>query len=211
MVQNSEHFSPLRNTSERNSENFLFRRTAGIPPEQTNCSVYSVFRGIIFWSDIANPTLWPVPAHPPVRYGKADHFSRVLREKCTPPPPQAHLLLPSGPGEPIPSDSANSFFPVGPPPHPPKLTLSDLLGQKSSPLPLTAHPLLPAGPDEPLPSGLANSFFRVSASPPPPLQLRSGEVTSPPHLQVTLLYLPGYAMCQLPAVDALLSSLVPTL
>ncbi len=30
MVQNSEHFSPLRNGSERNSENFLF---CGIPPE----------------------------------------------------------------------------------------------------------------------------------------------------------------------------------
>jgi hypothetical protein len=55
MVQNSEHSSPLRNGSERNSEGFLFRRTDGIPPEQTNCSVYSVFRGIIFLSEIANP------------------------------------------------------------------------------------------------------------------------------------------------------------
>ncbi len=35
-------------SSERNSESFLFRGTAGIPPEQTNCSVYSVFRGVIF-------------------------------------------------------------------------------------------------------------------------------------------------------------------
>ncbi len=43
MVQNSEHFYPLRNGSERNSENFLFWGAAGIPPEQTNCSVYSVF------------------------------------------------------------------------------------------------------------------------------------------------------------------------
>jgi hypothetical protein len=33
--------------SERNSENFLFRGKAGIPPEQTNCSV---FRGKIFLS-----------------------------------------------------------------------------------------------------------------------------------------------------------------
>jgi hypothetical protein len=41
--------------SERNSESFLFRGTAGIPPEQTNCSVYSVFRRIIFLSEIANP------------------------------------------------------------------------------------------------------------------------------------------------------------
>ncbi len=50
MVQNSEHFSPLWNGSERNSDIFLFRGTDGIPPEQTNCSV---FRGIIFWSEIA--------------------------------------------------------------------------------------------------------------------------------------------------------------
>jgi hypothetical protein len=56
MAQNSEHFSPLRNGSERNSESFLFRGTAGMPPEQSNCSVYSVFRGIIFLSEIANPT-----------------------------------------------------------------------------------------------------------------------------------------------------------
>ncbi len=58
MEQNSEHFSPLRNGSERDSENFLFHGTAGIPPEKTNCSVYSVFRGIIFLSEIANPRLY---------------------------------------------------------------------------------------------------------------------------------------------------------
>jgi hypothetical protein len=52
MVQNSEHFSPLRN-----SESFLFHGTAGIPPEHTNCSVYSVFRGKLFLSEIANPNL----------------------------------------------------------------------------------------------------------------------------------------------------------
>ncbi len=46
-------FSRLWNGSEQNSENFLFRGT-GIPPEETNCSVYSVFRGIIFWSEITN-------------------------------------------------------------------------------------------------------------------------------------------------------------
>jgi hypothetical protein len=50
-------FFPLRNGSERNSESFLFCGTAGIPPEQTNCSVYSVFRGIIFSLEIANP-IW---------------------------------------------------------------------------------------------------------------------------------------------------------
>jgi hypothetical protein len=35
---------------------FLFRGTAGIPSEITLCSVYSVFRGIIFLSEIPNPT-----------------------------------------------------------------------------------------------------------------------------------------------------------
>jgi hypothetical protein len=48
-------FSPLWNDSERNFESFLFRGTAGIPPEQTNYSVYSVFRGTIFLSKL--PTL----------------------------------------------------------------------------------------------------------------------------------------------------------
>jgi hypothetical protein len=61
-VENSEHFSLPRNGSELNSESFLFRGTAEIPPEQTNCSVYSVFRGVIFLSEIANPsrasTVW---------------------------------------------------------------------------------------------------------------------------------------------------------
>ncbi len=38
-VQNSKHFSPLRN-----SKSFLFRGTSGISPKQTNCSFYSVFR-----------------------------------------------------------------------------------------------------------------------------------------------------------------------
>ncbi len=55
MVQNSEHSSPLQKGLERNSEIFLFRRKAGIPPEQTNCSVYSVFQGIIFCRKL--PTL----------------------------------------------------------------------------------------------------------------------------------------------------------
>jgi hypothetical protein len=36
---------------------FLFRGTAGIPSEITICSFYSVFRGIIFLSEIPNPTL----------------------------------------------------------------------------------------------------------------------------------------------------------
>jgi hypothetical protein len=37
---------------------FLFRGTAGILSEITICSVYSVFRGIIFLSEIPNPTHW---------------------------------------------------------------------------------------------------------------------------------------------------------
>ncbi len=80
--RNSELFSLTRNVSERNSERlllilfhgtefwaifsyaeqfgtefreFLFRGTAGIPPEQTNCSVSSVFHGIIFCRKL--PTL----------------------------------------------------------------------------------------------------------------------------------------------------------
>jgi hypothetical protein len=55
MVQNSEHSFPLGNGSERNSESFMFRGTAGIPPKQTNCSGYSVFRGILFCRKL--PTL----------------------------------------------------------------------------------------------------------------------------------------------------------
>ena len=57
-------------SSERNSEvifssaegfgtefrDFLFRGTTGIPSEITSCSVNSVFRGIIFLSEIPNPT-----------------------------------------------------------------------------------------------------------------------------------------------------------
>ena len=35
---------------------FLFRGPAGIPSEITLCSVYSVFRGIIFLSEIPNPS-----------------------------------------------------------------------------------------------------------------------------------------------------------
>ena len=59
MERNSELFSLSRNGSEQNSENFLFRRTAGIPSEITICSVYSVFRGIIFLSEIPDPSSDP--------------------------------------------------------------------------------------------------------------------------------------------------------
>jgi hypothetical protein len=80
--QKSELFPLPRNGSERNSEclllyliyrtkfpvvffsaeefgtefrEFLFRGTAGIPSEITICSVSSVFRGIIFLTEIPNP------------------------------------------------------------------------------------------------------------------------------------------------------------
>jgi hypothetical protein len=56
MEWNSEHFYLLWNGSERDSESFVFRGTAGIPPELTICSVYSVFRGKFFLSEIANPS-----------------------------------------------------------------------------------------------------------------------------------------------------------
>ncbi len=55
--RNSELFSLPRKGPERNSENFLFHGTAGIPSDITICSVYSVysvFRGIIFLSEIPN-------------------------------------------------------------------------------------------------------------------------------------------------------------
>ncbi len=54
--QNSEFFSLPRKGLERNSGFFLFRGTAGIPSEITVCSVYSVSRGIIFLSEIPNPS-----------------------------------------------------------------------------------------------------------------------------------------------------------
>jgi hypothetical protein len=51
-------FRAFFSSSEINSESFLFRGIAGIPPEQTKCSVLFVFRGIIFLSEIANPMLY---------------------------------------------------------------------------------------------------------------------------------------------------------
>jgi hypothetical protein len=85
--RNSELFSLPRKDSERNSASmllflihgtefrvvfssaegfgmefreFLFRGTAGIPPEITIYSVNSVFRGIIFLSEIPNPKCLPL-------------------------------------------------------------------------------------------------------------------------------------------------------
>jgi hypothetical protein len=50
--RNSELFSLPQKGSERNSERFLLRGTAGITSEIPLCSVYSVLRGIIFLSEI---------------------------------------------------------------------------------------------------------------------------------------------------------------
>ncbi len=53
-----------RNSSERNSESFMFRGTVGIPSELTISSVYSVFRGRIILSEIANPAPYWAALHP---------------------------------------------------------------------------------------------------------------------------------------------------
>ncbi len=58
----SEHFYLPLNGSERNSESFMFRGTAGIPSELTICSVYTVFRGIIFLAETANSSRVCQPA-----------------------------------------------------------------------------------------------------------------------------------------------------
>jgi hypothetical protein len=55
--RNSELFSLPRKGLEWNSARFLFHGTAGIPLKITICSVYSIFRGIVFLSEIPNPNL----------------------------------------------------------------------------------------------------------------------------------------------------------
>ncbi len=79
---------------DRNSENFLFRGTAGIPPKQTNCSVYSVFRGIIFLLEIANPSqLSPLPSPFPLLsfpiccFGNQQTDTNVLNQQYVIKPP----------------------------------------------------------------------------------------------------------------------------
>jgi hypothetical protein len=57
--RNSELFSLLVKGSEWNSESCLFCGTAGIPSEITICSGYSIFRGIIFLSEIPDPSSDP--------------------------------------------------------------------------------------------------------------------------------------------------------
>ncbi len=54
--RNSDFFSFRRKGSERNSERFLFRGTAVIQSEMIICCVYSIFHGIIFLSEIPNPS-----------------------------------------------------------------------------------------------------------------------------------------------------------
>ncbi len=56
-----QSFSLPRNDSELSSESILFRGTAGIPLEQTNCSIHSAFRARIFLSEISNPNPDPDP------------------------------------------------------------------------------------------------------------------------------------------------------
>jgi hypothetical protein len=49
---------------------FLFRGTAGIPSEITYCSVNSVFRGIIFLSEIPNPKQNQMPTSHAINYNR---------------------------------------------------------------------------------------------------------------------------------------------
>ncbi len=72
--RNFELFS-LRKSSERNSESFLFRWTARIPSEITICSVYSVFRGIIFF---CNSQPYPPPSAPSLMWARCLTFSVFL-------------------------------------------------------------------------------------------------------------------------------------
>jgi hypothetical protein len=86
-VLHSEHFSLPRNCSERNSESFLFRGTAGIPPEQTKCSVYSVFHGISFWSEMANPNHYhsnqlETFQRIMIRFRKSQFYSKISLQIC---------------------------------------------------------------------------------------------------------------------------------
>ncbi len=59
--QNSEWFSLLRKGSERNSENFLFRGTAGILSEITTCSVNSA--DVNFCNQRAHLWVWICPTY----------------------------------------------------------------------------------------------------------------------------------------------------
>jgi hypothetical protein len=58
-------------------QEFLFLGTTGIPSEITICSVYSVFRGIIFLSEIPNPNPGPTPSNAP-----SNGFARIKTVNC---------------------------------------------------------------------------------------------------------------------------------
>ncbi len=60
--RNSELFSLLQKGSERNSESFMFRETAGIPSEITICSVCSVFSAELYFVGNSQPYFWPIQA-----------------------------------------------------------------------------------------------------------------------------------------------------
>ena len=64
---------------------FLFRGIAGIPSEITLCSVYSVFRGIIFLSEIPNPSLIPASVGTVESDEAVLNNVRKKREKKSPP------------------------------------------------------------------------------------------------------------------------------
>jgi hypothetical protein len=62
------------------SDSFLFRGTAGIPSEQTICYIYSVFRWIIFLSEIPNPRSVVLPSiATPDRYNSRLHKGHFWR------------------------------------------------------------------------------------------------------------------------------------
>jgi hypothetical protein len=67
---------------------FLFRGTAGFPSEITICSVYSVFRGIIFLSEIPNPSL-NQSQKPALERGGVG----MSIEQRLPPPPHHHHIF----------------------------------------------------------------------------------------------------------------------
>jgi hypothetical protein len=65
-------FSIPRKGSETEFREILFPGTAGIPSEITICSVNSVFRGIIFLSEIPNPTCARIQNNIKDRAGKTE-------------------------------------------------------------------------------------------------------------------------------------------
>jgi len=96
-------FRAFFTSAERNSESFLFCGTAGIPSEQTNCSAYSVFRGIIFCRKL--PTLNTHLNCSPVQEWEA------ACPCCSPSPPLATWASPTPPR---PTPTSPTTWPVSP-------------------------------------------------------------------------------------------------